>query len=89
MRCGRTWAFEEKLERRADHQSTKSAVTVRPSPADITLTATAERRHAHPVLRITEVRARPKRQQQLSCRRRTGGVHVCNSQCADRGNKSI
>jgi hypothetical protein len=71
MRCGRTWAFEEKLERRADHQSTKSAVTVRPSPADITLTATAERRHAHPVLRITEVRARPKRQQQLSCPRRT------------------
>jgi len=52
MHCGRTWAFEEKLERRADHQSTKSAVTVRTSPADITLPATAERRHAHPALRI-------------------------------------
>jgi hypothetical protein len=65
MHCGRIWAFEEKLERRADHQSAKSAVTARSSPADITLRAPAERHHAHPAARITEVRAQPKRQQQL------------------------
>jgi hypothetical protein len=65
MHCGRTWAFEEKLERRADHPSAKCAVTARPSPADITLPAIVEWHHAHPALRTTEVRAQPKRQQQL------------------------
>ena len=71
MHCGRIWAFEEKLERRADHQSAKCAVTARPSPADITLPATAERHHAHSALLTTEVRVPPKPQQQLSCPRRT------------------
>jgi hypothetical protein len=71
MHCGRIWAFEEKLERRAEHRSAKSAFAARPSPADIALPAIAEAHHAHPASRTPEVRAPPKRQQQLSCPHRT------------------
>ena len=69
MRCERIWAFDEKLERRADHQSAKSRLfwfgLLRRHNPSLPLPNGITR------MPPCEVRARPKRQQQLSCPRRT------------------
>jgi hypothetical protein len=54
MRCGRTWAFEEKPERQIYHRSTKSAFCGSAFAHRHNLPAIAERHHAHPALRLVK-----------------------------------
>jgi hypothetical protein len=81
MHCGRIWAFDENLERRTDHGSAKSAFAVRPSLADITSLPSCLANYRS--LGATEASTATA----MPASRR--GVHVCNSQCTDRGSKSI